>query len=1634
MTPTSASPWPTRARHACAVAACIAAVTASAAFAGAASAPAARALPPSPVKAHHGAPHAEPQPLQNVHTPFVGDPFFLLTDASFAAGEPARVRLEVNNPGAFDNVGGVDVRVYRLADPLDFLQRQRNLHRIQVDAKPADEGVANTLTHLFDSWSVKARDAWRGVFSGAARGSVTKAEPALKTSPHLHEPSSFEDPPQFAPLPGLPVVERFRYPVQHAQAIEPPKDIKLEGSSSEFIKPTAGNVFVPVGRRAPGLYLVEAMAGSFRATTLLFVSDSVAVTKIAGDQMLVWTARRQDGAPVPGTRVVWTDGVGTLKTGQTDAQGLASLDRHSPEQSYVFGVDPAGGAWISENFYYDSEIYSAKVYAVTDRPLYRPGDTVQVHVTGREFKSARDSVAMKDADLVLSVVDPTGQPMARATARFSGRTGGDASFVLPDNAPGGGYEMRLVMGDDAYTAAFRVAEYQKPHFEIALQPDKADFTTGQAITGQLQLHYPDGKPVAHASVSLAARAQRLTMVEGELDYGGQFPLRITTDELTTDANGVARFALPAANEPSRYILTALATDGAAYRVRTSRELLVERGSTSWRLTPDRQFSQPGQAVSFRVSASQRSTAIAGTGTGALPGGAGAAAAEAASRPVSWDWVRQEDRQTASGKLAADAAALDVTFPQPGSYTLTLRDARHRIVAATSHFVSGPGLKAPAGSIGIVFDHAAYHAGDTAEALVSFPEPVENALLTLERDRVEATALLGRSAGWVQATRLNPTQWKLRVPVKDTFSPNVTLSIAYLKNGDYVFQNQGLLVAQPRIELAFRTAKAVYAPGERVDVDVTATLGGKPVVADVNVGVVDEMIYVLQPEIAPRIEDFFFHPRRDNVRTSVSLSFIGYDLATSRLGDARRHGDVQQRAIKVLERPRREDVDTAAWIPRLATDAAGHARFTFVMPDSLTRWRVTGRAVDAAGDVGQQTAWVRSDKPFYAKWTSPDWQREGDQARAAVALFNQTGADAAVAWSVQGAGVERQGQATLKPGVNFVDVPLVAEHAGTLPLHLVLRRDGQVVDQLDVPLRRLPVAWRAPREVALELGAAAGPALPALSLPADATRLRVSFAQDAAGGTFSRWMDQLVEFPYGCVEQTASRMLPLSIALQSLSPAQQAAAPMLAQRLATARLRLAQMAGPEARFAWWGGKDDDAFLTAYAYYADWRATQALHLTLPASHWQYLLDVYAKGGARLPVLQRALALQWMQEMGLPVSTMAGALVDEITSARPGTSTTTGTTGAAGADAPPRVHASLVLADDPPATTELDAALVLATAVADRSGAQRPPDLKQRAEAAAMRLSSVDAPFVQALLMATQHAPATTAPLTLGQVGAQGATFDRAQTLVWLQRALGRRPGGNAGADATPGAGFTLPAPWVRATGPSGEPQWRWPEGQTLPATLALPAGAHPAWAWVDFDSAEPSPATLPVHLERTLWRLVPRPDVPSAPASAASSSHAAAGDGAGLDDGTPAPEPGSTALSPDAGRMRMVMERVAPGTPLSADAVYLDEVMVRGSQPLNRALLEVALPPGAAVESGTWGITLERAGQSFVMERARHQDTAQGYAVPVDLVPAGETLAVRHLVRFSQRGQFRLPPVRLYRMYDPDAKAVDGSGAWAKVEVR
>ncbi|NLP65900.1 alpha-2-macroglobulin family protein [Paraburkholderia sacchari] len=1540
-----------------------------------------------------------------------GQPFFLLSDASYGGNQLAQVRLEA--PGRefqseLEGYGGADIVVYKVPNPLAFLKAQKNLHRLNIKPSYQGEGLANTLAYLWDRWLSDARRAWQRVLSFATRSKVTEAKPEFKLGEQPNAPTRFEPQSRFAPLRGYELVTRFRYPIWNAKTIQPPKGVNLAGSSSNFVEVSSGNVMIPVGKLPPGLYLVEAMIGNYRAHTLLFVSDTVAVVKAASSGLLVWTARRDNGKPVPGTEVSWTDGVGVLQSGSTGADGALMLQHVSPERSYVIGSDPQGGVFVSENFYYDSEVYNTKIYAVTDRPLYRPGDAVHVKFIGRTFQSANQSTPAAPAQLKLDVLDPNGAPIATRSVDFASESGGETTFTLPATAQGGGYTLRFDYNGDSYGGAFRVAEYVKPHFDVNLTMDKSDYATGDAPKGKIALRYPDGKPVKNGKVSVTLRAQKVAIVDGELRYSGLFPVKLEQQELKTDSDGNVTFTLPAAKEPSRYALTLFAQDGAAYRVRVTREVLIARGATPYRLNTAKSFSQPRERVTFTLAAS---TGAAGsTNAGANPGNGTNAAP--AHKPAKWEWVRLESQTKADGTLPEASPDGRVSFPvqfdEPGSYMLSVKDDAGNLLAAVSHWVAGDGLKAIPGSVEVVFDRDRYKIGDTAEALITFPYAVDDALLTLERDSVEARALLSNGAGWLTLTRVAPTQWKAHIKVGPEFAPNMTFSVLYVHDGEYVFQNAGIVVAKPSIDLAVKSDKSVYAPGETVTLDLGSTLGGKPLPARLTVSVVDEMVYVLQPEIAPDIVDFFYHPRRNNVRTTSSLSFITYDLALSAMRGAPggpQRGQYNERGVKVLERPRRDDIDTAAWQADLQTDASGHARMTFRMPDALARWRITVRAISADGTVGQRTAYVRSDKPLYLKWSGPASFRSGDQPEIDMLAFNQGSSDVDAQWTVNGAGLALDRKVTLKPGTNYLALPRVALTPGLVDASL--RVGGKEVDRLQTSVSLGAPGWLDLREMPVALDVSPKP----LALAPDAQDVRVRIVSTGAS-QFARVADDLIAYPYGCAEQTSSRLIPLALAHDALGRDADGSAPGAATpqsptqgleaRLRNQRQRLALLAGINGAFGWWGDTTGgSAFITAYAYYADWLASRSLGISLPDGNWQHALDIYRDNGTKEPLLQRALALWLLQQMGQPVATPVSGVAGQLAQRA---SSMFDQDAKASRDAY-GVEDSLVFAA-PDSPRGLQAAVVLTAWTARATNASLPEGFIALAARARASLMTNPTPLIQSLLaMAGDAGTPVDANAVLAQSSAMYPTVDRALTLLWLRKAMG---GARAGDAAQPlptlqGSG------WTRTTTPTGATLWKW-TGAALPTSLDVGGASPDVSALVSYRSRAAQASRLPVKIERTLYRLDP-----IAPSS-----------------------------DPDkqTGRATFEAHRMKAGDAVDSNALYVDEVTLtpQDKSALHYGLLDVPLPPGGSVEATSWGVSIAGlpgageggSGPQPFARAASYEMGELGYHQPVPLLD--RPVALRQLVRFALPGMFTMPPARYFRMYQPEQKAYEGGRSDRMVTLR
>jgi hypothetical protein len=537
------------------------------------------------------------------------------------------------------------------------------------------------------------------------------------------------------------------------------------------------------------------------------------------------------------------------------------------------------------------------------------------------------------------------------------------------------------------------------------------------------------------------------------------------------------------------------------------------------------------------------------------------------------------------------------------------------------------------------------------------------------------------------------------------------------------------------------------------------------------------------------------------------------------------------------------------------------------------------------------------------------------------------------------------------------------------VRVTLREKGAVVDSLETPFSRIPARWTNPQTLVVDLQGAATP----LALPADAVDLRVRFAASAPAH-FSRVIDDLLEYPYGCIEQTSSRMIPFALAIEALGPEATPLADRLRQQLNGQRLRLAYLASPRSWFTWWGASEtEDPFLTAYAYYADWRAVRALAILGESDHWNRLLDVYSESASTLPLFHRALMLHWMAEMKLPVKGLVDGLQAQL-AAEP-------------LESVPRRRLSRFdsrVLVDPDDRLGHAFAITLVDSLARRLGVARSETLAKQTDAAYAALVASGTPAAEALLIASGRLPAAEAARVLRSVTAEMPTIERALTLTWLDGAL-RRDG--AGKDETP----TLDAPWRAIETRGGSVQWLWAAGQPLPAELKLATPpAHATAAVVQFDSASSPGASLGAQLERHLYRVTK------------------SGEGHEL---TP----------------------LDPGTPLQTDELYLDEIRVvpKGGS-VRHAVVEVPLPPGASVESTTWGINLPNdSGDLQGLERARHEPTPHGYALPIQDASSGVTL--RHLVRFAQRGSFVVPPARVYRMYQPEAKTLE-EGARDRWEIR
>ena len=297
---------------------------------------------------------------------------------------------------------------------------------------------------------------------------------------------------------------------------------------------------------------------------------------------------------------------------------------------------------------------------------------------------------------------------------------------------------------------------------------------------------------------------------------------------------------------------------------------------------------------------------------------------------------------------------------------------------------------------------------------------------------------------------------------------------------------------------------------------------------------------------------------------------------------------KQKMRRRAERVREDFRSAVFWAPALVTGADGTVRVDAVpYGDALTRWRITAHGLDASTRVGTGTANVRTKLDVAASVTLPRFLRAGDRATLPLMLRNLTGETLDAEWKLTAktAAGDWMRQGTLDLAAHAVESS-DHEFVSTRPETVTFLAELATTTGGDAERRELPVLPRGIHKVVgRTLFARDGASTLELTVPQHAepgsTTCRVSLEPGYVQAMASA-LPYLLDYPYGCTEQTLSRFVPLVAAQEALTalgrPNPGHAAELDAMIEAGVK-RLQALRHPDGGFGWWERDATDAGMTA-----------------------------------------------------------------------------------------------------------------------------------------------------------------------------------------------------------------------------------------------------------------------------------------------------------------------------------------------------------------------------------------------------------------------------------------------------------------------
>ncbi len=1055
-------------------------------------------------------------------------------------------------------------------------------------------------------------------------------------------------------------------------------------NDSEAHKPYSEQARIE-GKLPVGAYLLEAKSGPLAARDLVLVSDATLVLKSSNNQALVFFADALSGAPIPNATVaLWESYYQNSKwrwrrvRQTTDGDGLARFVLKSlPDSRNLFATGTANDrqAFASGTAYTRSQSDGWRIYAFTDRPAYRPKETLQWKFIARRLS---DGVYSTPANEIVDyeITDPRGTKVTEGKATLNTFGSAWGSLELGEQLPLGEYNIQFWQEGRKHQIGaaklFRLEEYKLPEFKVQVKTPEQDgkkkaFRIGEQVEVEIQADYYFGGPVSNASVEVVVYQNPFyhywfprrdypwyytDLEHHRRNYGGQGTV-IKQETIKTDATGKAklRFDTPRENynQDFEFRIEARVVDSSRREIIASDQVRVTRQRYYVYPRPAQNIYRPKDKVTVDIKAlDANEQPIQTEGVVKVtreywwevwidPRGREVQGQELrellkksdgfppvvprGQRPwrLKFRGYQRDDILTQTVKTDGEGVAqLNFTPEREGYYRVAWQSnqgvdlKRDRFLppvkAETYVFVATNAtteLGYRTGGLEIVVDKDTFRAGQTAPVMISVPVSDRYVLFSVE----------GEDLFSYRVVHVPGTAKLIELPIEEKHVPNIYLTAMMISNAQAFADTKQVVVppVERFLSVAVTADREQYQPREEGTLAIAAKdAGGRPVSAEIALGLVDESVKYIQQDYAGDPRQFYYGRKRPHtVQTQSTLSQKSYarlvEVEPGQLRDRKdagakdqdeerapyarletfsslagaggrlrssdsvsesvvvADGSVAISSKQISELPvqgrnyedfallkpgaqsapsqepavqvRSDFRSTILWLPDVKTDADGTATVKVKYPDSLTTWSATARVTTAGNQFGIGNSLTRTKQPLIVRLQAPRFFVVGDEVTVSAVINNNTDQTMSVAPALNAEGLTVKGEplpVEVKANSETrVDWLVSVNHASEAKLK-VEARGSKYADAME---KTFTVFEHGIEKFISRSGKMRGDSVSVkLDIPkerrTDSTNLTVQIAPSMAT-TMLDALPYLIDYPYGCTEQTMSRFLPAVITAKTL---------------------------------------------------------------------------------------------------------------------------------------------------------------------------------------------------------------------------------------------------------------------------------------------------------------------------------------------------------------------------------------------------------------------------------------------------------------------------------------------------------------------